>query len=162
MRDPALVDVDDSLVFLVHVQHLLRVQAPQHLIPLQVSLEGNSSDLLVREIELSLKHTTDHMSRDDTIGFFFNEALDELHRPDRLLLLDHPSYHGDNCFLVAGSFQLFYSAFHNGRLRTFECRCQLSYSACSYIKEFAYLSVSSCFGCSHLHNLNASFGIDFR
>ena len=46
-RNPALVDVDDSLRGLVHLEHLLGVEASQHLVALGVASEGNALDLPV-------------------------------------------------------------------------------------------------------------------
>ena len=47
MRNPALVYVDDSLAALVHREHLLRIQTPEHLVPFQVACERGPPDLLV-------------------------------------------------------------------------------------------------------------------
>lgn len=82
MRNPAFIDINDSFTLLVDFKHLLSIQTPQNFVSFQVSSERNSPDFLVREIELSLKYTSDYIRGDYAVRFFLYEVLNLLDRPD--------------------------------------------------------------------------------
>ena len=157
---PTLINIDDSLCSLIHLQHLLRVQTAEHLVSLWIALERNALYFSVREWELLFQHFLDCICGHRESKWWFNKALNVLYRPNRVLLVEHLLYSAGYCSLITRPVQFPLPALYDGWLRALECRGKLGYYGGSNVEDFTDLLMCSYFGSSHLHYLDANFSTD--
>jgi len=79
--DPALIHVNDAFARLVHCEHLLCIEASEHLAAFRVASKGNALNLPIRELELVLEDVEDRACRDTPVVLLLDEALQLLDRP---------------------------------------------------------------------------------